>query len=449
MNIIYLIISLLLYLFAPAKYSLLFCNAVTILFLAQTIPFVIKKSRGNYVNFHMMFFFSFFFTNFFYPTVLYPINPEFFSVFTLPFDDNYINKGTALAQLAASSFIVGASKIKINSNEINNKSSKSLYLQHEPATYTAIFLFGLFLATVGSDFLKGDFSGHSTLSKYILQLLTCSFVLAPIIFFRDFGFQKKKKIFYMVTIAYIFLFLSIGDRGPALYLLLLIAGLYTFYIRKIAFKFLIVFGIIGIVGMHLIGLGRTTNISDTEGNIIARGIEKTRSNEQFQSYYAVTQSFVVNTRNLYVGLEYVDKNGVNWGKTYLSSILGVVPFAQSAVENLTGIELEGSAGFFTTLAFGKQRSYGLGTNLVADVYISFGLIGIIGLFMLFGRTVEFYRKKTIMKNDIYSNIVYFTLLSYSVYYPRADLFMPLKFIIWTFVIYYVLKHLKLLKPKVV
>src|SRR5690554_2195042 len=113
MNIIYLLISLLLFLFAPLKYSLLFCNTVTILFLVQIVPFLIKKSQGNYVNFHSIFFFSFFFTNFFYPTILYPIDREFFTVFTLPFDDKYINKGTALAQLAISSYIVGAWNIKI------------------------------------------------------------------------------------------------------------------------------------------------------------------------------------------------------------------------------------------------------------------------------------------------------------------------------------------------
>lgn len=444
MKLIYLTISLLLYLFAPAKYNLLFCNAVTILFLVQTIPFIIKRSQGNYVNFHTIFFLSFFLTNFFYPTVLYPIDPDFFSVFTLPFDNNYINKGTALAQLAASSFMLGSSSVKFNSitDIILNKKT---YISHKYATYTTVFLFGLFLITVGRNFLAGDFTGHSTISLYILQLLTCSFILATIIFFKYFDFQKKKKIFFTLVIAYIFLFLSIGDRGPALDLLILIVGLYTFYVKKIGLKYLIILGISGIIGMHLIGLGRTTDISSAEGNILSRGIERTHSEQQFQSYFAVTQSFVVNTRNLYVGLEYVDKEGVNWGKTYIPSILGVIPFAQFAVKDLIGIEYEGSAGFFTTLAFGKHRPYGLGTNLVADVFLTFGLFGVIILFLLFGRTVELFRRKTLNKNDIYSNIVYFTLLSYSVYFPRTELFMPLKFILWTILIYYFLKQFKVLK----
>jgi hypothetical protein len=101
MNIIYFLSSLLLYLFAPSVYNHAFCGLITILFLIQTIPFVIKKSKGNFINFYSLFFLSFFFTNFFYPAVLYPINPKFFSVFSYPFNQAYINGGTALAQLSA------------------------------------------------------------------------------------------------------------------------------------------------------------------------------------------------------------------------------------------------------------------------------------------------------------------------------------------------------------
>ncbi|MDZ7775703.1 MAG: hypothetical protein U5L09_08965 [Bacteroidales bacterium] len=130
------------------------------MFLVQVIPFVIKKSQGNYVNFHIFFFFSFFFTNFFYPTILYPIDPDFFFVFTLPFDFDYINKGTALAQLAASSFILGASHIKINQKQAYNKRQKLTFLGHKPATYTTIFLFVLFILIVGPQFLQGKLRGE-------------------------------------------------------------------------------------------------------------------------------------------------------------------------------------------------------------------------------------------------------------------------------------------------
>lgn len=446
MQIVLFLISLILYIFSPVHYSASFCVAVASIFIFQTVPFVIKKSDGNFVNFYSLFFFSFLFVNFFYPTVLYPIDPKFFSVFAYPFNEAYINKGTALAQLSASSFITGASFVKVRTKNIKLNDDLRYYFSHYKATILTLILFLLFIVTVGRDFISGNFTGQSTISFYILQLLTCSFILSPVIFFNSFKHQKKKLLFYSTALVYVFLFLSIGDRGPALSLLLLLIGLYTFYVREISLKYLLIFGIVGFFSMHLIGLGRTA-YSGAEGNVITRGIERTQSDEQFQSYLSVTQSFVVNTRNLYVGLEYVDENGINFGTTsLLTAMLSSIPFAQSSIENLTGYDFQTSPDFFTRLQFGKNAPYGLGTNLVADVYLSFGLIGTIFLFILFGRFVESYRRKAILNQSVYHAIVYFTLISYSIYYPRTGLFMPLKFILWTMFIYYMLKQLRILKP---
>jgi len=440
--LIFFALSFLLYIFAPSEYSLHFCRWVTILFLVQVVPFIIKISRGNYANFYTLFLFSFFFVNFFYPTILFPINPEMFPVFTLPFNDSYINKGTALAQLSASSFMLGVQCFKSKKQYFYLPN----FISHIPTTKIALLLFLVFLLTVGEEFLAGNFTAHSIVSLYVNVLLSCMFILSPIIFFRNFKLQKQKWLFYLTAAVYVFLFLSIGDRGPALSLIITIIGLYSFYVKKIPIKYLLVLGIAGFILMHIVGIGRVTSIYDAEGNIIARGLEKAKTEFVYSTFYGTTESFVVNNRNLYVGMEFVEENGINWGKTsILVSILSIFPFVQSAFEKLVGVDLQTSAYFFTELAFGKNPSYGLGTNLVADIYISFGLIGCIISFYLLGRIVEFSRTRVLSKNDIYSNIIYFALLSNSIYYPRTGIFDPIRNIIWTSVIYFLLKKSKLLR----
>jgi oligosaccharide repeat unit polymerase len=450
MHFIFFTLSFLLFLFAPTKYSLLFCNAATILFLIQVVPFLIKKSQGNYVNFYTIFYFSYFFVNFFYPTVLYPIDPEFFSVFTFFFNADYINKGTALALLASSSFILGVHFIKVSKNSYSRQiDSNTFYFDHKVTTLTSIVLFLLFVITVGRSFLAGDFTAHSTISLYILQLLQCSFILSSIIFFKYHRFQKFKKLFYYTALAYILIFLSIGDRGPGMFLILISIGLYNFYVKNIKLKYLVPVAVSGVLIMHFIGLGRTTDYLSAEGNIIRRGLEKSESESIIESVYNATESFVVNTRNLYVGIEYVDNYGHNWGETMYISFLAVIPFGQTFFSSITGVTPKGSASFFTELVFGKDPPYGLGTNLVADVYISFGLLGVVLLFIIFGFFVELFRYKTISNRSFFSVLIYFGLLYFSVSFPRNGLFMPLKFIIWTYVIYYLLLKLKLLKPKLI
>jgi len=432
-----------LYFSAPLGYNLAFCSAVTILFVLQGMPFVIKKSEGNYINFYTLFFFSFFFINFFYPTILYPVDPGYFSVFTIPFNHDCINKGTALAQLSASSLIFGASSIRELKKPKIKLIKKVYFIDHTAATIITMFVFILFIVTVGKDFLAGDFTAHSSLSLYVLELLRCCFILVPIIFFQGIEFQKHKNLFYLATVGYMLLFLTIGDRGPALNLIILIAGLFTFYVKRVSIKYLIPIAIAGVLFFELIGYGRVNDPYE-EGNAITRGI----ANMDFQNYYNFTSSFVVNARNLYVGMEYVENHGINKGNTlFLPLLLSIIPFGQSAFEKIAGIEIQTSAYLFTVLGLGQNPSYGLGTNLVADVYISFGLIGCILFFYLIGRIVEYYRRKMTFKGDIFSNIVYFTLLSFSISYPRSELFSPLRYIIWTTIIYHLLELFGLIKTR--
>ena len=440
MNIFYFLLSFLLFLAAPGEYSFLFCIALMVLFFIQTLPFVIKISKGNYISFYTLFFFSFFFVNFFYPIVLYPIDPFYFSVFNHSFNELFINKGTALAQVSVSSFILGVNTI----NTIKEKKRFTSNFSYKPVLIFSICLFILFVLTVGSEFLMGNFIGQSNFSLYILQLLTSSLILTTIIFYRNPHKNKHKWLFYTVVVIYVIIFLRTGDRGPALSLMLLIFGLYAHYRKHIKLKLILPLALIGMGLMYLIGLGRTTEIDNIEGNVISRGIQNTQSSGK-NSFFEMTGGFVVNTRNLYAGLEYVDREGINFGKTYLGVPFSVIPFGQSFFENLTNMEVEGSASFFTYLVFGNDPPYGLGTNLVADVYITFGLIGSIFLFFLFGRTVEYFRISTTINNDIFSVIAYFTLLSYGIYYPRTSLFLALKFIVWTYVIFYIFRAFNLLK----
>ena len=133
----------------------------------------------------------------------------------------------------------------------------------------------------------------------------------------------------------------------------------------------------------------------------------------------------------------------------ISDIIAVFPFFQGILNSAVDFEIKTSPTFFTEIALGKNASWGVGTNLISDVYISFGLIGCIVLFYFFGLLVEYSRRKLIENNTFASNIIYFSLTSYALYLPRAGLFMPFKFIIWSLIIYYFLRSFSIIKPKVI
>jgi len=441
MNIFFSITALFAYFVAPQIYNSVFIQFITLGFLIQAIYFIFKKSNGNYVNFYSIFYFSYFFVNFFYALILYPIDPDFFPIFTLGFNENVINKSTALAWVVSNFIILGA-----NTKLLNNKIKYNYFYSHTKITQITGILVIFFIIAVGKDFLSGNFTAQSVLSLYILQLVVCFFIVSSVAFFKNYNYQYLKVLYFFIAFVYIFLFLAVGDRGPALSLLILILSMYSFYVKKI--NILVIFPILflGSFLMYVIGVGRVADIS-TGSNVFLRGL--TGLNMNLEDLYYVTSDLSGNSFTLYLGKDYVDENGVNFGSTLISDIIAVFPFFQGILNSAVDFEIKTSPTFFTEIALGKNASWGVGTNLISDVYISFGLIGCIVLFYFFGLLVEYSRRKLIENNTFASNIIYFSLTSYALYLPRAGLFMPFKFIIWSLIIYYFLRSFSIIKPKVI
>lgn len=442
-NFFYLLFSIAAFFYAPKSYSLLFNILMTCAFLLQTVVFIYRRSNKNYINFYTLFFLSYFFVNFFYASVLYPINEEFLPVFRRPFNHDIINKSTALAWVVSSSFILGASLVK-QSKFLSNKQVLPVF-NHMAVTVSGCFMFLIFITLVGKDFLNGNFNGQSPLSQYVLPLTVCLFVLAAIIFFRDYKYQTKKYIFYIALLVYLFIFLSIGDRGPALTLITVIIALYTFYIKKVRLILLLPLGFLGVFLMSLIGDGRTSEVVVGNQNIISRGLEDFEFN--IENLYLMTHDLSGISWNLYIGVDYVQTNGINWGSTLFGYLLAIIPFLAGMVESAFDIKLQSSAEIFTRIGLGENATWGLGTNLVASVYISFGLAGCALLFFILGMLVEKIHLKTYYNNTVLANIIYFSLIGLAVYYPRTDLLTPLKPIVWTYVIYIILRNTGLLKAR--
>ena len=60
---------------------------------------------------------------------------------------------------------------------------------------------------------------------------------------------------------------------------------------------------------------------------------------------------------------------------------------------------------------------GLGSNVVGDLYMNFSYIGTFVVFFLFGLFVNYVMKST----SFYGRLLYFTLIAFSIYIPRADI----------------------------
>ncbi len=281
----------------------------------------------------------------------------------------------------------------------------------------------VFLFNGGTNYFTHQFSGTSNAedveSGYIFALLQA--IIYPLLVLVLIYPQKKSSVFIIPFIAIVCTILIIiltGSRTLPMALVIIIVTLYNDYIKRIK-PITVISGLIcGILFLSIVGALRGSgNMIELDslqqsGNII---------NDKQADIFSFANDLIINNRSLYSLIGYAQENTYTFGLTLLGGILNIVPFLQGAFCSMTGIHADflGSATFNTFLEFGHNRHHGLGTNAVSDIYLAFGLIGVIGVFYALGYIVLW------LQNNKFKSInyclAYYILVSGAVYSCRSTL----------------------------
>lgn len=435
LSIILLIVSLLSYFFAPKTYSFDYCFWLHNLFLVSATMVFILDIRNEKVGFNLLFSISFFFTNFVYPVYIYPVDP-YYSLFSFPFNEKVITKCTALAQVAYSMYACGY----LWRNKTEN-TSKSLNFdmaigakQMSTITLLIIIYFLAFLLFGGLDYFEDRYERGEMSSNMKVQYLMLFFP-SIIIFFASTIFlcKNRKHIIQTYSILSIIalILLSSGTRTFPLIILSTIFIIYCLR-NKVSISLVIPCIIIGILLMSFIGNIRHDGTLSSE--LFANQASEIGVLDHFSDLF-------INSRNLYVLYDFVDNYSCTFGLTMVSSLLSPIPFAQKIFIIITGVPYYflNSASLSTFLELGDPPAFGLGTNIVGDVYLSFGFIGILIFFFALRRFIIYARKRMLDGSYAYL-IVYLSLASDAIYMCRASYFDALKIILWTLLFALIMKQ---------
>lgn len=347
------------------------------------------------------------------------------------FDPSYVNIGNLLSTVGILSYYCGGcSKLNV-SMRTNHK--VPLIVKTRILSAVLFFLTILFVVLGGMSYSKSAYSdsagSYSPLIPYILLLIT--FVSLVIIVSEFYNLQKNKKYkiskisITSISVVAIIL-LAGGSRSDASYIILPIIGMYSLLIKPMKLKIFIVFLIVGIIGMWVIGQTRSGNGLSSLGNPIL-----------------LLMDLTVPSRNTYAVYEYVEKNGFTYGSSFVG-VFTVIPL----LSNFLGLT-KGSGELLTFSFLDENPNYeqiGLGTTVIADIYIAFGCLGVIIIMYYLGCFVNkyTYRAKSL---DYYSLIIYAALISVSVFIVRGYVTVPLRPVVWSLVIAYWNLHLKYNKQK--
>lgn len=423
MKYIIVLISLLLYLFAPNSYSWTYCMVVMAVFISN---YLLIYKNDHDIGFNLFFAVAFWSVSFVFPVFVYPINNDY-SLFRFGYNADVITKATSLSQFAYSLFSFGfLIRHNVKGIQVSSRANTSLSEKNIRALF--FFSIALFLVTTLSGGYKyfsslynSDSSGvESSLIKYIFIILNLTVSLLCM----SINSVEKNSLRYGIVVyslAVVFSYLIAGSRTfPIAVLLILSYIILRKRMRTWQYLFVIV---AGVILFSLVGSIRSTGVT-AEGMIVEYSNDK--------EWYDYLLDMIVANRNLYDSYEYVQENSITYGLTFMGNVLAVIPFAQSIFCNLFGIPGYAltSATFITYLMFGKEMPVGLGTHIVGDVYMGSGLIGIIVLFPLLGWIVSYSLKR--MEAGYYRwSIVYLLLLSDAVFMCRGTMLEMLRSLVWT------------------
>lgn len=417
-------ISLLMYAYAPVEFSYSFVVKCFLIYLLSSILLLSNNCRDSILKFEFLFILAFFFTNYAYALIFYPTNP-YFSLFHLDFNETYICKGVGLSTVGITSFCAGI---------FNRKSIRESYVGNAVKlrnfNFLILILLIIFIPYLYSLYQMGAYTTQFE-SSFINAVLVYLIYYYIFYCFNNFsvGGKNTRLISYctspisILIIIYLTLFLLIGSRTIPLRIVLLCMILYHSYVKRISNISIISLLLLGAFVLTVIGIVR-------EGNDFGG----------LTSFWHLGTDLTINNRSLFVLMEYVDRYGYTFGTSMLMQILSVIPFMQSIFLYITGMSIDdiSSGGIVTHSYFGSNSfdRIGLGTNIIGDVYLAFGLIGVlIGMYLL-GYIIKVLFNKS-KNGNVISMLLYALFFMDVIYLPRSSILGFLRAIAWTYFIYIV------------
>lgn len=430
---------------APPVYSYNYCLLAFIAYLVENIIYF-AWSRCSLFSFQGFFAIAFLLTNFIYPIFYYPYSP-YIGLFKYDFDENIISYATGIALFAYNLYFMGIisaiGKVEVcRSYPVLYKSSivrKNLLLRVYPIL---LLLFVTFVLTGGlgeiRDVYGGDeFGGTSFISKVLTSLIQ---FISLVLLLYSFKLYRNHRTLCVCVLCGVFcisvVYLICGNRGLPLSILLLGLVGVNDNIRKFSVVEILSLIVVGIFLLALIGYYRYYEETALDNML-----------EQKQSVFDFAMDLIICNRNLYSLISYADTNGCLFFLTKIH-VLSFIPFAQSTICSLFDIDplYTTSAAFNSYLTFGDIKgNLGLGTNIVSDIYVSFGVIGVAICFFGLGYIMQIAQCRSKMNLQYY--LVYYLLVSDVVFMCRGSMFEIIKLIVWIMLFDYLRSKIKELAKK--
>lgn len=344
-----------------------------------------------------------------------------------------VSKAIALSNLGLVSLMIGYrsytnNKFKESSaaEDITNKFSKKRIVL---IVAIALVIFLVFAPKVYFSGIEGRGQGGAVQS--LLGYIQAGYIAMFVIYCIDFMKNKRANWFncfripLFLVLVYVFLILVTGRRTEAIK----IGGIVFFaYIycknQSVNYKLIFILCCLIMFVFSLIGIYRSL-----ETRSLQEGIAILNSSN---SVLPFTRELAGSVNNLHIAIEHYPHNyPYNWGSSFLPPFLKLIPGSYSLWNNIFGAS-QVSGEIFTDIYFGKGNwRWGLGSQITADIFISFGSIGVCLVYFIFGRFLKLmdYMMFVSVKSPF---MLALTMGAYSSYVFAGRSGIPMIFLCWSY-----------------
>lgn len=387
------------------------------------------------------FFLLFFYLIYYFPYQLYVLglksldHPKTLSYL------EYTNKSVILSTIGLLAFQIGF-------HYYNSKNKKKVFYliskKYLRTLYFILFFFislilVLFFYTGAQTLFIGAYVGSkmgSVTYDAIFILVTFFIILGILHSIVYYGIFKKINfqifIISIISISWALALLYVGDRNTFFLVgVTIFSGFFT-YIKSVSRKQILFFLIPALLIYQVIEISRTIESKDLSTFVDSYNTTV----DSFQGDLDQNNSFDITTIGSRASFKVIEDNSFYYGKFKLISLASIIPYSSRLFVDSNDV-FTGSSSALKKEMIGLQAGWGVGTNIITDCYMDFGLIGVIALMFFIGKFGGYVKLKTqINVNSPKWIFLYIITLSYYSEISRYGFDFPLRSIVWTYLLFF-------------
>lgn len=417
-------------------------------FLLNSMIYMFKYRRDNVLCFELFFLPVFFLGMFYYDIIDIALAGSGVggALLNAVTDEFYIGKSRIIQMVGFLAFIYGCSIANKKSDERERANWNEICINGQSVNYRAIniVLAILLLITIIQDYKEGMFNTYFAYSQDISSedkhtgyatLRSLCFIITILEFSRlcKLGvngfkpFVKDCNKLYLLEIFGISVILLLsGNRNEMLLVCLPPVIAYSIFIAKISSKRILMGVIAGVIAFVLSGL---TRHGDYDA-INDAGV------------FGVTKDYSLVTIDCNFLVKYTDEKIPLLFKEFPLAVLSGIPFIGHRVIDFMNMSYSAQSTHITTENLASWNT-GLGTSLIGDLYYNGNFFFVVIYMLFFGWMISklYYRFNVSKKFNVYLLIIYLYMLSDGVYYIREQWDFPIKSMLYSTILIFVLSKL--------